>query len=509
MIYVAKLSYRDAGGSAQTAWFAQGRGWRTRSTDTPASTHIEGRLVNPGAVQRAMFRGAAVFGPVEQGFGAAELINRDGGLDGWRAYHVAGGEYEVFALSAEGEPSSSWVSVLKLRMMWVRLEMGRMVIALRDRLQELDVPLAKNFFTGAGNLEGESFVANVRKPWGCGDCYNVSPVLISTPGSTSIYVVNDGAIDSATIGRYEKVAGTVLTREANYTSQAQLFSTAPSSGATRRWPTGGAFRLGNQWSYEITTDISFGGTTDKLAHNCIKACALRAGISSGDISASDISALDASPTINSGYYVTDDESALSVMTKLANGGGLWFGFDRTGVLRIGKVDTYSGSAAFAFTEHNTLEIARDVSGGLQVPIWSITMRWKRRWRTTKGQALAWSGLVIDADVGREWDEYTTTDATTKTNNPYAHAIVRDSYSLNLDSVAAPSAEASRQLTLFKSLRASYRVRARISASLLSIDLGSTVSLQMPRFGLTSATNFKVIATEWDFGRDAVTFTLWG
>jgi hypothetical protein len=53
------------------------------------------------------------------------------------------------------------------------------------------------------------------------------------------------------------------------------------------------------------------------------------------------------------------------------------------------------------------------------------------------------------------------------------------------------------------------VRARISSSLLAVDLGSTVSITHPRFGLTTATNFKVIATEWDFGADAVTFTCWG
>lgn len=509
MIYVAKISYRDSGGSAQTAYFTTGPGWVTRSSDTPASTRIEGRLINPGSVSRQMFRDAAAFGPVEQGYGAVELNNMDGGLDGWRAYYLAGNEYEVFALTYAGEPSSSWTSVMKMRMRFCRLELQRMTIALRDRLAELEVPLAKNFFAGTGTLEGESWVANVRKPWGVGDCYNLSPVLINDDAGNSIYVCHDGAYDAATVGRYEKVVGTVLSREANYTTQAALFSTAPSSGATRRWPTGGAFRLGNQWSYEITTDISFSDTTGKLAHNCLSAMAQRAGISSGDISSADISALDASPTINSGYYVKDDEHALSAMAKVANGAGLWFGFDRTGVLRIGKVDTYSGSSVYAFTEYNTGEIIRDVSGGLTAPIWSVTMRWKRRWRTTAGAALAWSGLVVDADVGREWDEYTTTDATTLTNNPHAQAVVRDSYSLNLDSVAAPSTEAARQLTLFKALRAVYRVTAQVSADLLDVDLGNTVTLQHSRFGLTSATSFKVVAVEWDFGRDRVTFSLWG
>lgn len=507
MIYVAKISYRDAGGSAQTAYFTTGPGWVTRSTDTPASTRIEGRLINPGSVSRQMFRDAAAFGPVEQGYGAVELNNMDGGLDGWRAYYLAGNEYEVFALTYAGEPSSSWTSVLKMKMRFCRIELQRMTIALRDRLQELDVPLAKNFFAGTGTLEGESWVAGVRKPWGVGDCYNISPVLINDDAGNTIYVCHDGAYDSATVGRYEKAGGLILSREANYASEAALFSTAPSSGATKRWPTGGAFRLGNQWSYEVTSDISFSDTTGKLCHNCLSTMAQRAGISSGDVSSADISALDASPTINSGYYVKDAETALSAMTKVANGGGLWFGFDRAGVLRIGKVDTYSGSSVYAFTEHNTTEIVRDVSGGLTAPIWSITTRWYKRW--TKNSIYGVPSLVVAADLDHEWQEFVTTDATTLTNNPHAQAVTRDSYCLNLASVAAPTTEATRQLTLFKALRAVYRVTARISASLLTVDLGNTVTLQHSRFGLTSATSFKVIATEWDFGGDRVTFSLWG
>lgn len=507
MIYVAKISYRDAGGTAQVAYFTTGQGWKTRSTDTPASTHIRGGLRNPGAISRSMFRDAAAFGPVEQGFGAVELDNSDGDLDAWVAYHLAGNEYEVFALTYEGEPSSSWLSPIKLRMMFARFSSTRVTIALRDRLQELEVPLAKNFFAGTGALEGESFAANVRKPWGAGDCFNVEPILINDD-TYPIYVVHDGAIDSATVGRYERAGGAVLNREANYASEAALFSTPPSVGYVKRWPTGGAFRVGVSSAYPITSDISFGSTTDKLAHQVLKTMAIRAGISSGDINATDISDLDASPTVNSGYYVKDAETAFSAMSKIALGGGLWFGFDRTGVMRVGKIDTYSGSAVYAFTEHNTLEIVRDVSGGLTSPIWAITMRWKKRWKTMADVGGA-ASLTERQEQSAPWSEYRTTDAGTLTNNPYAQSIVRDTYSLNLDSVAAPSVEAARQLALFKVLRAVYRVRARITGALLSVDLGSTVSLMMSRFGLTSATNFKVIGTEFDFGADAVTYTLWG
>jgi len=511
MIYVAKISYRDAGGTAQTAWFTNGQGWRTRSTDTPASTLIEGRLINPGTVQRSMFKDAAAFGAIEAGYGAAVLLNSDGGLDSWRSYYLAGNEYEVFALTAAGEPSSSWTSVLKLRMRFVQLGLDTMTIALRDRLQELETPLAKNFFAGTGGLEGQSYVANVRKPWGVGDCFMCEPIFIDAPGGTHlVYVVSENAFDSATIGRQDRYGGTNLSRDANYASEAALFSTPPTGASyAKRWPAGGALAIGAARSGSITSDISFGGTTDKLVHRCLEACALRAGISSGDISSADLTALDASPTINAGYYVRDAETALSVMTKLANGGGLWFGFDRAGVLRFGKVDTYSGSAAYAFTEHNTVEggIVRDVSGGLTAPIWSLTLRWRKRWRPLDN--LKDTALITGQDLMMPWDEVTVTDSTTKTNNPHAQSVVRDSYCMNLDLVAAPSTEASRQLTLFKALRAVYRVTARISAALLSVDLGNTVSLTHSRFGLTSATNFKVIGSEFDFGADRVTYMLWG
>ena len=225
------------------------------------------------------------------------------------------------------------------------------------------------------------------------------------------------------------------------------------------------------------------------------------------MSASDLSALDASPTINAGYYVTDDETARSVMNKLAAGGGVWYGFDRSDVLRFGKVELASGSPAVAFTEFNTLEIDREDVPALSVPVWSITMRWRKRWR--RQEIYGVPSLPTYSDLGREWDEYTVTDAATLTNNPNARAITIDTYSLNLDSVAAPSTEASRLLTLFKSLRAVYRVRAEITTSTLALDLGSAASIKDDRLGLTSATTFKVIGVELDFGRGVAEFLLWG
>jgi hypothetical protein len=126
MIYVAKISYKDSGGTGQTAYFTNGQGWRTRSSDTPASTWIESRLVDPGSVRRSMFRDAAAFGPIESGYGAAVLLNTDGGLDAWRAYFVAGNDYEVFALTEPGEASGTWTSVVKLGMRFVQIDQQRM-----------------------------------------------------------------------------------------------------------------------------------------------------------------------------------------------------------------------------------------------------------------------------------------------------------------------------------------------------------------------------------------------
>jgi hypothetical protein len=191
---------------------------------------------------------------------------------------------------------------VKLKMRFVQIDQQRMTIALRDRLQELDTPLAKNFFAGTGTLEGQSYAVGIRKPWGVGDCFMCEPVLIDLPGGThAVYVVQDGTFDSSTVGRNDRRGSLTISREANYASTAALFSTAPSAGAVKRWPGGGALGIGGAYASIITCDISFGGTSDKLAHRCLEACALRAGISSGDISSSDLTTLDSSPTVNSGY----------------------------------------------------------------------------------------------------------------------------------------------------------------------------------------------------------------
>ena len=55
----------------------------------------------------------------------------------------------------------------------------------------------------------------------------------------------------------------------------------------------------------------------------------------------------------------------------------------------------------------------------------------------------------------------------------------------------------------------YRVRAEITTSTLALDLGSAASIKDDRLGLTSATTFKVIGVELDFGRGVAEFLLWG
>lgn len=509
MIYHAKITYRDGGGTLQTAWFTSGASWRTRSTDTPASTQMVGRLANPGTVERTLAAGGLSFGAAATSWGVVELANTDGALDEWVEYSVAGHPLELFLAEAEGDPSSAWTTGPVLRMLTCRPMLDRVLIEVRDRTAELDVPLAKNFFAGTGDLEGESWVAGQRKPWGAGDCYNVEPVLINDD-SAPIYVVHDGAIDSATIGRYERAGGATQAREANYTSLASLMSTAPSAGAAKRYPAGGALRLGTSSSYPITSDISFGGTTSKLAHRVLEAMALRAGIASGDISSSDLSALDSSPTINAGYYCRDDETARSAMGKIASGGGLYFYFDFAGDLRVKKIEAASGSAVWAFREDGATAITREIAGGVTAPVWEVTMRWRRRWKTMADVGGA-ASLADRADLSAQWSEVIASDSAVLANNPYALRLAIDSYCLNLDSVTAPSTEASRRLDLAKVLRAVYRVTVPMSAGLLAVDLGAVVSLQMRdnRFGLGTAALFRVIGLSFDFARDRATYSLWG
>lgn len=509
MIYVAKVTYRDAGGSLASAWFTSDATWVTRSTDTPAATVIKSGIRNAGSISQTLFAGSRIGGAVESAFGVVEFHNRDAAFDGWREFALAGHPYELWFVPYRGAPSSEWTQGPTLRMLWCRITLDSMLIAVTDRMQELDVPLAKSFFAGTGGLEGDSFVTGVRKPWGAGDCYNIEPVLISS--TLPIYVAQDGAVDSATIGRYERAGGSVLAREANYTSEASLFSTAPSAGAAKRYPAGGALRIGTASAYPITSDISFGGTTSKLAHRVLESMALRAGISSGDISSADLSALDSSPTINAGYYVRDAETARSAMGKIASGGGLYFYFDLAGDLRIGKVALASGSAAYAFEERKSISVAREEVPGLAMPVWRVISRWRRRWKTM-GDVGGAASLLERHDLSFEWDEHVDDDATTLTNNPYAVDRIIETYSLNLDSVAAPATETTRQLDLFKVPRAAYRVTvAGLTTALLAVDLGAVVSLQMTdnRMGLGSPALFLVIAVQRDFGADRATFLLFG
>jgi hypothetical protein len=75
--------------------------------------------------------------------------------------------------------------------------------------------------------------------------------------------------------------------------------------------------------------------------------------------------------------------------------------------------------------------------------------------------------------------------------------------------AATDTEASRQLTLFKVYRESYKVTISTNSGTAPIDLGKVVSLTFSRFNLSAGKLFIVIGIETDYHHNRATLTLWG
>ena len=77
-------------GSTSTVYVST-RGFRTASTDTPASTYVQERVAKAGGFARSLFSGGALGGLIKPNYGVLVLNNEDGGLDTVASYAGGGG----------------------------------------------------------------------------------------------------------------------------------------------------------------------------------------------------------------------------------------------------------------------------------------------------------------------------------------------------------------------------------------------------------------------------------
>lgn len=502
-------------GSAPVTLRFATQGFVTGAADTPAHTYYEGRVKQPGNIQRSVFDRGATYGASKVGFGEVVLVNNDGALDAYLGYGFAGFGITIQrGTMAPNQATPTWTTVLAGVMDSVDFSWSDVSIKVRDRQQELAKPLQATRYGGTNSLPNglDGVATDIKgngRPILYGKAYNFTPPQVNT--TRRIFELSDGLIQSVD-AVYDR--GTALTAGAAYSSQSDMETNAPAGGQYRAWlSSGGSYiRLGSEPAGAVTVDATQGAATaNRTAAQLMKQVLLKGGISSGDITAGDVTALDTAAAYECGYWVTDgtDTTGIQVMDALANSAGAWWGVDRLGKFRMGQLATPStGNSIGTITALDIIKIDRvrssDQGGG--VPAWQVTLNYARMF-TVQSDLAASVPTPLKSDRAEQWRTVVSNDSSIKTQWPKAQELSFETYLISASDAAT---EAARRLALYKVRRDTLQARCKLSDALAgAIDLGKTITVQLNRFGMSAGKAYLVTGIRTDLRNNTFDLTLWG
>lgn len=494
--------------------------WATRGYNHPSAPgYYAGDIVQPLDFTRSL---DGILQPeARDDWGALTVKNPDGKWDAIAGYSMAGRALTVL-FGEDGDAYSSFTTLYVGTMGQPDPQWKQVVIPVRDRLSELDVPLNDaSRYDGSNSLpdglEGtEDDIAGEMRPLPAGAPINVSPRIVNT--SKLIGQFNDGAGADLT-ALYD--GGVALTRDTDYADQSELLDDmdAPASGYYKVLPDEGYFRLGASPNYGITCDVEYGSAGDRTAAQTISRYAQQAPtISSGDISSADVTALDAANGSAIGWWPGANATVREGCRAASASVGAHFGFDRLGVLRMSRiVAPESGSSVATLrrldfrtpglsTDANIIEIESLPPRDTEIPVWQVICPHSRNW-TPQTDALDVN--ISDARrayVAQDWRRTPPeSDPDTLSDYPVARTLDRETYLVeNADT------EAARLLALLQVPRRRWRVRVRFTSSFITtVDLAAIITIQVDRYGLDAGKKFLVTRMSYDARLDIADLEVWG
>ena len=492
-LFLGVLHPYDPAADATTTLYIGTDAFTTRPADDPADVYFEPIIQDGISFERSMARPGAVGGRSLPGRGALRLVNT-GDFDHWLDYNFDGRRVSILS----GEAGEDWAE-FETVFEGVTGEAGfgrlEIVLPLLDNRDRLDRPLQETLFSGAGGVEGGDDLKSKPKPVCLGECRNITPVLVDATART--YQVNDGAIE-AIDGIYDN--GRALAA-ADYTADLAA----------------GRFTLAAQPNGLVTADVrgdKRGGVYVSTAADMLRRLAVDFGGlgDPGDLDTASFSALNVKTTATLGVYTgTAARNLLDVMDEVAVSVGGHHGFNRAGLLSVGRLEAPSGTPVIDIDEGDIERggLGRESFGS---PAWRRRVGYGRSWTVQLPDQL--DGAATEAFKTFAAEEFriaAAEDDTVKQDGPGndGHKMAADPEPVATLLVEKTDAEteAARLLALYGRRRAVYRVATRAAA--FAVDLGDVVRLVHPRFGLAAGRDLIVVRFFERAALGEVELDLWG
>lgn len=453
--------------------------FKTEPADTPANQPYMARIA--GGVQftrRLDLDGSGG----SQAFGDIELDNTDGALDAWLGDVWAGRPINLY-LGQEDWPKSSFEKVFSGTVDDIQPRArNRMNLALADIFGPLNTAIS------TATVGGTADNKNALLPIALGECFNVLAVLVDA--ATPKYAVHLAAAIERVIEVRDNalaVAATASVSTGSFTKTTARFGTITADVQGAKLPDPGS-PLVIEWRNDA------GGLIEWVATE------LGDGqfITSGQIDQTRLSAFRAACPQPLGLYINAQRPRLDVMRELAASVGATLTTTYDGKLILARVGF--GAPVGAIGPRQMMEdsgplkpLSRPLARG------AIRLDGCRNW-TPQTADIAGSVTLPQYPIFQ--DEYTpfaATDATVLADWKQSATPAARPTLMVVD--ADVSAEAARLLALWKVPRTVFGFTGW--AELLQYEIGDTVTLTHPRFGLAAGVPAQIVGVQHDWVRQRV------
>lgn len=508
MITVEITAATDAAGTLETFYVADAR-FTTGAADTPAHTSFDEGLADPGDITITAFGDGRTGGASRLALGEIRIDNPDGIYDGWLDYGFDGRRVVIRRGDVGDAYPADFETLYTGTVEALTIDSKAVSIRLRDLQLTFSRPILTNRYGGTNvlpnGIDGTADdLAGKPKPRLYGRVFNVAPPCVNT--SKLVYQISDEAL-AAIDAVYDR--GEALTVGTNHATSGALLAATVTAGAFDTCVAEGLFRLGSAPAGEVTCDAASGAAVvDRTAASLLSTIALAAGVDAGDISGADVAALAADAPAELGVWVSGQgETYTSVMDQIASGLGVYYAFDASGVLRMGRLSEPGGSPVLEIEDYDVLALERRAARDGDVPVWGVTVQHSRIWTVQTGDIAGGVSQARRTFLSSEYRSQRAEDATVKTKHLLAvEQVIRSLFVTSADAAN----EAARVLAMLKTRRDFFEVTIPLSSITGATPwLMDVVRLTYPRFGLDAGRLFRVLGIKPELARNRLTFTLWG
>lgn len=409
------------------------------------------------------------------GYGDIELDNVNGTRDGWLQYVWVNRPITVWI----GDPSWARSDFYPIFRGFVRdidtKSRNSLNLILVNELQAINEAVSAAVMTGSGTS------ADKLVPLCFGECFNITPAVKNS--ATLQYQVHNGTIEGVLEVR-DNGAPVPFTQDVStgtFTLQYSPFGTitATVQGAKPN----------------ATYVNKIGSVIKTILRNYGKQ------LLASDVDETGMDAVDTATNLEVGVYLTERENILDVCQRIASSGGYYLIPDISGKLKLVRLLADIATAATYSVTTADMEFASlTVSQKLDI-LGTVKLGYSKNW-TPQTSGLA-NVLRPEAVTILEKPYYyeTATDATTVSRyQQVAEPVVQETL---LISQADAAAEAARLLVIKKSPRFVYT--ATYYARMLFCEVGDTVQITNPRFGLSAGKTGMAVSVnrDWLNGRVSI------